>query len=791
MKIFGEIRNIRYYNEDNGYTIASFLLSSESFAASLDYTSGKIITIVGSFDRKLAQTEEVELEGDYSKNDKYGMQFVVKSYSRKTLQNEESIIRYLSSSVFSGIGEVTASKIVGKLGLNTIDKIIKEPSSLEGIGLSRKQINIIKEGVIKDQVNQEALLYYLSGGLTIDVASKIINTLGINNLNLVKNNPYIIMDKVSRFGFIKNDKFALSKGIKKDSLVRLEALTYHILKENLYNTGNSYINYNYFLNDIEKFFNNDQTPFDIVKLEKVLNNLTINKKMLMKYDNTNKEKQIFDYNLYQEEIKVVENIKAFIKEERGTTKKYSKEQIKKYYLDIVNSQNIKFNELQEVAILNAFLNDITIITGGPGTGKTTIIKAIIALYEKLTKKKDIAVLAPTGRAAKRIQETSKIPASTIHRYLGYDGVHFASSSEDPKDEELVIVDEASMIDINLFYHLITSINPNARLIIVGDVDQLPSIGPGQVLKDLIDSKEINVIKLVDIHRQKENSSIISLANSINEGYLPESLLEKKHDRTFIPCENNTVLSLLLDIVKKAIDKGYDILKDIQILIPMYRGMVGIDEVNKEIQNLVNPKKDIENFEINHFSKTYRVNDKIIQLINRPEKGIMNGDIGYIASLNTNEDGEVIGISAVFDDVKVDYTKEELEEITLAYAITIHKAQGSEFNVVIMPISSMYYPMLKRKLIYTGITRAKEKLIMLGDVKMLSLAASRVEASRLTILKDEIKQLEEVTFNDTFVYNEPLYSNDNLSTLGEEKFEFEELSQEEDLFGELVTLDDEF
>ncbi len=789
MKIFGEIKNIRFYNEDNGYTIASFLLSSESFSASIEYTSSKIITIVGSFDRKLAQTEEVELEGDYSNNNKYGMQFIVKSYSRKTLQNEESIIRYLSSSIFSGIGEVTASKIVNKLGLKTIDKIIKEPSSLEGIGLSRKQIEIIKEGVVKDQVNQEALLYYLSGGLTIDIASKIINTLGINNLNLVKNNPYILMDKLPRFGFIKNDKFALSKGLKKDSLIRLEALTYHLLKENLYNTGNSYVFYNTFLNDIEKFFNNDKTPFDINKLEKVLNNLSVNKKILIKYDSNNKEKQLFDYNLYKEETKVIENIKALINQTRGNTKKFSKDLINEHYNSILSSQKIKFNSKQEEAILNAFLNDITIITGGPGTGKTTIIKAIIALYQKLTNKKDIAVLAPTGRAAKRIQETSNIASSTIHRYLGYDGVHFASSSDEPKEEELVIVDEASMIDINLFYHLITSINPNARIIIVGDVDQLPSIGPGQVLKDLIDSKEINVIKLEEIHRQKENSSIISLAHSINEGYLPESLLEKKHDRSFLVSDNNAILSLLLDVVKKAIDKGFDILKDIQILIPMYRGIIGIDEVNKQIQNMVNPKKEIKNYEITHFQKTYRVNDKIIQLINRPEKGIMNGDIGYITSINKNEE-EITGISCLFDDVKVDYTLEELEEITLAYAITIHKAQGSEFNVVIMPISSMYYPMLKRKLIYTGITRAKEKLILLGDPKMLNLAAGRLEANRYTILKDEVKNNNVIINEDIFVYNEPLYQDDS-STIGEINYQFEELNEEEDLFGELVTLDDEF
>ena len=243
MVITGQIKNVRYFNEDNGYTIASFILSKDSFSESLEYTSNRMITIVGSFDRKLGVEEELELTGNYVKNQKYGLQFSVTLFKRITPENEESIIKYLSSDIFPGIGLSTSTKIVNKLGLNTIQKIIEDSSCLEGIGLSRKQIDVIKEGIIKDQVNQEALLYYLSGGLTIDVASKIINTLGINNLELVKQNPYIIMEKVSRFGFIKNDRFALNIGVKKDSDERLLALIFYILKETIYNFGNSYVLY--------------------------------------------------------------------------------------------------------------------------------------------------------------------------------------------------------------------------------------------------------------------------------------------------------------------------------------------------------------------------------------------------------------------------------------------------------------------------------------------------------------------------------------------------------------------
>ena len=776
MVITGQIKNVRFFNEDNGYTIASFILSTNSFKESIEYTSNRMITIVGSFDRKLGAEEELELTGNYVKNQKYGLQFSVSLFKRITPENEESIIKYLSSDIFPGIGLSTATKIVNKLGLSTIQKIIKDSSCLEGIGLSRKQIDVIKEGITKDQVNQEALLYYLSGGLTIDIASKIINTLGINNLELVKQNPYIIMEKVSRFGFIKNDRFALNIGVKKDSDERLLALILYILKETIYNFGNSYVLYSDLLSYLENYLNKENTKLNQLQFNKLLDQLQQDKKIYIEYDKSELEKKVFDYTLYKQEIAVSRLISSMIKKERGKTPNFTEELINHHYQLLKEKKHINFSKKQEDAILSSLTKDIMIITGGPGTGKTTIIKTVLELYTRLhNEENDIAVLAPTGRAAKRIKETSKFDAMTIHRYLGYDGAHFAYSKENPRPEKLVIVDESSMMDLSLFYQLITSISPNARLIIVGDVDQLPSIGPGQILKDLIDSKEIDVVRLDQIHRQAENSSIISLAHSINEGILPESILEKKHDRSFIMTDNDNLLGSLETIVKRTIEKGYDIQKDIQVLIPMYKSDVGIDNVNKMLQELINPFQDKEYFEYKHLNKIFRVNDKIIQLINRPEKGIMNGDIGYITSLNVEKE-KIVGLSALFEDTKVDYTIDELEEINLAYAVTIHKAQGSEFKIVIMPISSYYYAMLKRKLIYTGITRAKEKLILLGDINMLKFAVSRIEQTRKTILKEEIKKHLNNQLNDNvFVYNVPLYQEEHEepTTIGEEEINLDD------------------
>ena len=292
-----------------------------------------------------------------------------------------------------------------------------------------------------------------------------------------------------------------------------------------------------------------------------------------------------------------------------------------------------------------------------------------------------------------------------------------------------------MMDLSLAHRLFTSMHPDARVIIVGDVDQLPSVGPGQILKDLINSKEIKTIRLTKIHRQAEDSSIVKLAHSINEGIVPENIFEKRSDRNFIQTDNEHIMPLLVDLVKRAIEKGKDIQKDIQILVPMYRGVAGINEINNQIQELVNPSKG-ELEEIKHLGRTFRPNDKVIQLVNRADKNIMNGDIGEVLTIKY-KNSKPSGLSVMFDIGIIEYELEELEDIALAYAVSVHKAQGSEFDIVIMPVSTMHFVMLKRKLIYTAVTRAKKSLILIGDVKALQMGATRIEANRNTILKDKI------------------------------------------------------
>ena len=458
--------------------------------------------------------------------------------------------------------------------------------------------------------------------------------------------------------------------------------------------------------------------------------------------------------MYKQEIKLAEEIVKLLKGIRNPNqelKTYSKKDQEQAFENVKKNTSIEFNNEQLLAIKSAFNEPLTIITGGPGTGKTTIVKAIINMYIELHNNQnaiidEIALLAPTGRAAKRLKETTTLPSMTIHRFLGYQGGNiFTYNCNNPTTSKLVIIDEASMMDTALAYRLFIALHPDARVIIVGDIDQLPSVGPGQVLKDLIDTREIKTIRLNKIHRQAENSSIVKLAHSINEGYIPENILEKFSDRIFIQTNNELISSMLKDLISKTLEKGKSIEKEVQILIPMYKGDCGIIEINNSVQELVNPFTD-ELSEVKHLGRVLRVKDKVIQLVNRADKNIMNGDIGFIERI-TYKDNKFHNLIVKYDNIKVEYNFEELEDITLAYAISVHKAQGSEFDIVIMPITSKHFIMLKRKLIYTAITRAKKTLMLIGDVSTLRKGIYQFELSRKTILKNKIIELLHTNNNE--------------------------------------------
>lgn len=737
MKITGIISRVTYHNKTNGYTVALFTLTTDDYSIlhKKSHLIGNKLTIVGSFDRLVLPDEEYTLEGDFVKNETYGLQFKFDVFYRKNIYTELGIISYLSSDIFPGIGLKTAKTIVEKLGVEAIDKIYQDKNVLKGLKIKQSNIDLIHQVIVDNKANEETLLFFLNNGITMDVCHKIVAKLGYNAVEKVKENPYILMDQIDRFGFIKNDAFALRLGIERHSPIRLRAVTQYVLKELLYSTGDSYTDINILYSQILKYLR-DEEPLEKEKFTDLVKEMITDKLIYQ-----NNAGNIFDYKLYNDEIDLANNIIKRLNNVDNLKDKFTEKQIESAYKKSIKEENIELNDLQKTAVRSAFSEPICIITGGPGTGKTTIAKTIINMYTHLMKDNStvieaIALLAPTGRAAKRLKEVTSIDAQTIHKYLGYMGEgYFTVSSDAPTTERLILIDEASMMDLPLASRLFTSIDPNSRIIIFGDVDQLPSVGPGQVLKDLIDSKEIKTIRLTKIHRQAENSQIIKLAHSINEGLLPEDLMTKYPDRTFIPTDNDHIVNLLLEYIKLAIHKGKDIKRDIQVLAPMYRCPIGINELNERIQEVVNPGREDET--LTHNSQFFRVDDKVIQLVNRSEKGVMNGDIGIISNL-IFRDGEYKGVSVLYDFGYVDYTIEEMDDLKLAYAISIHKSQGSEFDIVIMPFTNNYRFMLKRKLIYTGMTRAKKNLVLIGDINSLSRGIIRLEDNRKTILIEKIR-----------------------------------------------------
>lgn len=735
--IGGVIKKVNYYNSDNGYTVAILELDykDKNIAMKKAKLVGNSISVVGYFDRTPAVFEEYDFEGEFVRDKNYGLQFKFSRFIRKLIKNEEGIISYLSSPMFPGIGTKLAKTIVEKLGMKCLSKIKQDKSILDKLGLTEKQKDVIYTGILSDEVNQENMIFFLDNGITMDMTHKIIAMFGEMAKEIVLENPYILMEKIERFGFKKNDAFALRIGVEENGVVRLRALTTYVLQDALYSVGNSYISRMNLYQYATKYLGKD---IDSSVFNEVLNYLFTEKKIYI-----DEKQNIFDYKMYKQELELALELAKMLKGTRATTntKKYSEQEINKQYEKIKTNAKIEYSSEQELAILSAFTEPVVIITGGPGTGKTTIVRAIIEMYLKLNKDNQtiadyIALLAPTGKAAKRLKESTNMNAMTIHKFLGYTGNNnFSFNKYNKTSSKLIIVDEASMMDLPLASQLVTSMQDDARLIIVGDVDQLPSVGPGQVLKDLIESKEIKTIRLTKIHRQAEDSNIIKLAHNINEGILPETILDKLNDRTFISTDNEHVPILLVDVVNRFVQRGYDIKKDIQVLIPMYKGETGINAINARIQNIVNPYAE-EKGEIKHYGVIFRENDKVIQLVNRAEKGIMNGDVGYISNL-IKKDLKITGVEVTFDSVVVEYNLEELEDLNLAYAISVHKAQGGEFDVVVMPMTSQHYIMLRRKLIYTAVTRAKKILILIGDARTMQMGIRQIENSRKTILKDKL------------------------------------------------------
>jgi len=639
-------------------------------------------------------------------------------------------VTYLSSDYFPGIGKVTARKVFLALGPTCLNDIVKDKSILDQVDINKKQKEIIYEVLITNHQNEQQLISLLDFGLTMRMALRIIKAIPNNPSQVVRIDPYRLIDLVEGIGFIRADEIAMLVGIKKDSPLRLKALLIYLLNNYIYNSGHTFIKENEWYIEACRYLNQEEEILNRELFTSLKSELLKERKIIQ-----DEEKDIYLYKIYFEELSLASKIKLIL---NHYEQDYSNEQVFKNLTLVMKQYDIEYTPKQIEAIKTALLQPISIITGGPGTGKSTIIKGLIDTYLSLFNneeviKEAIKLVAPTGRAAKRLREVTKHPATTIHKLLGYEGGDYYFVTPDtPIIAKMIIIDEFSMVDISLASLLFSCLLPTTKVVIIGDSDQLPSVGPGNVLYDLIQSKEITVTKLNQIHRQAATSSIIMLANAIKEHSLPDDILSPLDDRRFIQADNSQIIPFIEYTISQALEKKMDLISDIQVLVPTYKSEIGIDAINFHLQDKFNPVKE----QIQIAGKRFRVNDKVIQLINRQEKKVMNGDIGYIMTIDY-EGHKFTNLTVMFDFGPVDYNSDEIEDLSLAYAISIHKAQGSEFPLVIVPFSFKYYIMLKRKLIYTAITRAKRYLIMMGSLDALKKGVIEEEELRRTKLQKRL------------------------------------------------------
>lgn len=703
-----------FRNEINGYTVALFKIKDKN----IDFDND-IINITGIFP-KLNEKKEYILYGNMVTHPKYGLQFAVDSFEIKIPSKEEELITFLSSDLFP-IGEKTAEKIVNTFHEDTINKILENKDCLQMIPrLNEKKIDKIYN-VLKDYQNTSNVVLELTKlGFEMKESLSFLNKYDNKILDTVNTNVYDLID-TDEMSFNKIDEIALGMGIEEDDDRRVKALIIHLMKELCFTRGDTYLT----LEDIA-FKLSEFVTITPEKQDYLLLKLIKDKKIVIE------DKRYYLKKMYDAEKYIAERL-CFLNDMPviGNTS------ISKY----LDKDNITYDDIQVKAIDAGINNNITIITGGPGTGKTTIIKAIVTILKEANKLKDtdIALLAPTGRAAKKMMEQSGISASTIHKYLGWDKETntFQTDEYCPKSEKYIIVDEVSMIDTLLMEALLKGIKRNARLILVGDYYQLPSVSEGQVLKDLIDSDCLPVIRLNQIYRQTEGSYILNLAYDIKEKNVSEDLFIKKEDYLFLNGDNDNTLSIVKEVVAKAIKKGLTD-REIQVLAPMYKSVNGIDNLNIILQELFNPPSENKK-EINLKDVIYREYDKVLQLVNDPDNNVYNGDIGYIEEIIISKEKKVTNqININYDGNIVEYTPDKFINFRHGYAISIHKAQGSEFSTVVMPITPSFRRMLYNKLIYTGVTRAKKSLILVGDPTSLiyGIKNDYVDGRRTT-LKDFI------------------------------------------------------
>lgn len=736
----GIVESIVFKSSYTGYTVIKFR------------ENNIIHTAVGVLPH-VKEGQNLKITGSWVNHSQFGKQFKVEECEEILPTSKDGIEKYLSSGIIQGIGPVTAKKIVNKFGedtLNILDNNIERLKEIEGIG--KKKLETIIESYREQRELKNITIFLQTHGLSVNQCLKIYKKYGASSVDTVKNNPYILCDEISGIGFKTSDKIARSLGIEIDSPFRIQSGIRYVINEFCAN-GHTFMPKDELIKEASNVLT---VSGDII--EENIKNAALDRKI--KLEKVNDKEGVFTIPNYYCELGITNRILTLA---ISNFQDISVD-VEHLILQFEKKNNITFAESQKDAIISAFQNGIEIITGGPGTGKTTIIKCIIEIFETCGLK--VLLGAPTGRAAKRMSESTGKEATTIHRMLDMgvfekeESVFVTNAEEHSLEADVVIIDEASMIDITLMNALLKSIKVGTRLIIVGDVDQLPSVGAGNVLNDFIESGFTKVVRLKEIFRQGKESMIVVNAHKINKGEMPK-LNEKGTDFFFIRNDiQEGILNTIIDLINTRLPKfnsNWDKLKSIQVLVPMKKGVLGVTNLNERIQNVLNPKAPYKK-EKEFRSMVFREGDKVMQIKNNYSLkwtriagkgeheglGVFNGDMGFIESI----DLEGKKLSIIFDDERrVIYDFMYLDELDLAYAITIHKSQGSEFPVVIIPAYMGAPLLMNRNLLYTGITRAKEMVVVVGIPKALKYMVDNTRSmERYSSLNWRIK---EVISNEVF------------------------------------------
>lgn len=730
MELEGIVDEIIFRNDDNGYTVFLFDCSDKGYVA------------VGSF-LSINIGENLKLVGNFKHNGKYGMQFQVDSYESIAPKTRNGIIRYLSSGLIKGVGPATAEAIVKKFKENTLEVIEFNPEKLVEVrGISQKKAKLISESLVEVKDMQNAMVFLQGYNITTTIALKIYEIYKNSTIEVVKTNPYRLVEDVNGIGFLKADKIAQSMGIAVDSPFRIRAGVLHILNEASDKNGHTYMLKPQLVEGVNKLL-----ALEKIDVSKIFEDIfdVLQKENLVKVFWEDKHEIIMLTKMYNAEKYVASKL-AILNNSNIETDLNLDDEITFFE----NQKHLKLHQDQKNAIKMAINSGVSVITGGPGTGKTTIVSCALEIFKMLNK--NILLLAPTGRAAKRLSESTGEEAKTIHRALEIDfrsklGL-FVYNEKNPLPYDVIIVDEVSMVDVVLMNSLLKAISKGSKLILVGDKDQLPSVGAGNVLADILNSHTINVTQLTQIYRQENDSLIISNAHMINEGVMP--VLDNKSSDFFFDCkeERADIFNSIVSLVTQRIPSFFKIEKSkIQVLAPLKAGECGIENINVSLQEKINPPLPTKN-EIKVGQTIFREGDKIMQTANnynlewkkRYERenyfedgaGVFNGDIGYIHKIIPQTYEMIVWFE---DGREVVYPRSELSQLSLAYAITIHKSQGSEFDAVVIPVTSGPSLIFTRNLIYTAVTRAKKLVVLVGSKSALKrMISNTYMAKRFTLLE---------------------------------------------------------